>query len=126
MNNVSPGCMLGVALFFITVLGAVFGITYAGSLGVAWLTGWPTLHSFFALLGCAAFALGSYLLLSIQRSVEGMAENVEDIWAFHSDIDAQLDEESEEAEAPSKGGSDKGPEIIQLKPVHKKGGKRRQ
>lgn len=125
MNKVSPGCMLGAALFSITVLGAVFGVTYAGSLGVAWLTGWPTFHSFFALLGCAAFALGSYLLISIQRSVEGMAENVEDIWAFHSDIDAQLDEENVEDEAPSRDGGGKGPEIIQLRPVQKKSGKRR-
>lgn len=125
MNKVSPGCMLGAALFSIIVLGAVFGVAYAGSLGVAWLTGWPTFHSFFALLGCAAFAIGSYLLISIQRSVEGMAEKVEDIWAFHSDIDAQLDEENKEAKAPSKGGNDKGAEIIQLKPGHKKGGKRR-
>lgn len=125
MDKVSPGCILGTVLFAITVLGAVFGVAYSGSLGIAWLTGWPTVHSFFALLGCAAFTIGTYLLISILRSIEGMAVDVEEIWAYLSEMNAQVDEDNEEDEAPSRGDSGKGPEVIQLRPVQKKSGKRR-
>ncbi len=92
MDKPSPGCILGFALFAVTALAAVFGVAYAGCLAVAWITGWPTFHSFIAVLGCASFALGFWLLTSILRSVEGIAGDVEDLGIHLSGIDEVLHE----------------------------------